>query len=156
MNTIEPYKKRSARFIKQAEFHGWRIKVYGMSAASGSVSSELVNEAIERILPQLPYPASSDVRYGAGFLIIHQGTLRNWFLLDWWEHEDILFHKLFSSPLNNPGLIEPDEESFAAACVHELRVISFESEAWIKTVLRNEPKPDVDEYMRQVIDEGAA
>ncbi len=82
--------------------------------------------------------------------------LRNWFLLDWWEHEDILYHKLFSSPLNNPGLIALDEESFAAACVHELRVISFESEAWIKTVLRNDSKPDIDEYMRQVIDEGAA
>jgi hypothetical protein len=90
----------------------------------------------------------SEDRYGVGFLIIHQGTMRNWFLLDWWEYEDILFHRLFSSPLSSPDTITPEEDSSVAACVHELRVINFESEAWIKTVLSNDSEPDFDEYLK--------
>ena len=87
-------------------------------------------------------------RYGVGFLIIHQGTMRNWFLLDWWEYEDILFHRLFSSPLSSPDTITPEDDSSAVACVHELRVINFESEAWTKTVLSNDSEPDFDEYLK--------
>lgn len=149
MNTIEPYSKRPVKFIKQVEFKGWRIKIYGISAVSQSVPDELVNKAIDKVLSQLPQPASTEDRYGAGFLVIHQGTLRNWFLLDWWEYEDILFHKLFSSPLNDPDSITPEQESSAFACVHELRVINFESEVWTKTVLCKDSEPNFDEYMKQ-------
>ena len=147
MTTIEPYIKRPAKFIKQVEFGDWRIKVYGISANTISVPDELVTKAIDKVLPHLPQPANTEDRYGAGFLIIHQGTLRNWFLLDWWEYEDILFHNLFSSPLADPNSITPVQESSAVACVHELRVINFESEAWTKTVLGENSEPNFDEYM---------
>ena len=152
MNTIEPYIKRPVNFIKQVEFGDWRLKVYGISAVSNPVSDELVTKAIDKVLPHLPQPANAEDRYGAGFLIIHQGTLRNWFLLDWWEYEDILFHKLFSSPLNDSDSITLEQESSAVACVHELRVINFESEAWTKTVLCKDSKPSFNEYMNQRFD----
>ena len=74
-------------------------------------------------------------------------SLLNWFLLDWWEYEDILFHNLFSSPLSDPNSITPEQDSSAVACVHELRVINFESEAWTKTVLGEESEQNFDEYM---------
>ncbi len=147
MTTIEPYIKRPAKFIKQVEFGDWHIKVYGISAITKSVPDELVTKAIGKVLPHLPQPANTEDRYGAGFLIIHQGTLRNWFLLDWWEYEDILFHNLFSSPLTDPNSITPQQESSAVACVHELRVINFESEAWTKTVLGKDSESSFDEYM---------
>ncbi len=152
MITIRPYSKRPVKFIKQAEFRGWRIKVYGISAVSKSVPDELVIKAIDKVLPQLPQPASAKDRYGVGFLIIHQGTLRNWFLLDWWEYEDILFHKLFSSPLTDPDSITIEQESSAVACVHEFRVINFESKAWTKTVLCKDSEPNFDKYMKQKFD----
>jgi hypothetical protein len=155
MKTIEPYTKRPVRFIKQAEFEGWRIKIYGISAVSKSIPAELVTHAIDKVIPHLPQPANTEDRYGAGFLVIHQGTLRNWFLLDWWEYEDILFHKLFSSPLTDPVSITPEQESSAVACVHELRVINFESEAWKNTVLCKESEPSIEEYMSHRFDSDA-
>ena len=148
MNTIEPYLKRPVKFLKQVNSGNWRIKVYGISAKSESLPEELFNEGVSTVLPLLPEPPMSEDRYGVGFLIIHQGTMRNWFLLDWWEYEDILFHRLFSSPLSSPDTITPEEDSSVAACVHELRVINFESEAWIKTVLSNDSEPDFDEYLK--------
>lgn len=152
MITIKPYIKRPVKFIRQVEFGAWCLKVYGIPAVSKHVSNELVAKAIDKVLPYLPQPANTDDRYGAGFLVIHQGTLRNWFLLDWWEYEDILFHKLFSSPLNDPDSIALERESSAVACVHELRVINFESEAWTKTVLCKDTDSSLDEYMNHRFD----
>jgi hypothetical protein len=148
MNTIEPYIKRPVKFLKQVNSGNWRIKAYGISAKLESLPEELVNEGVNTVLPHLPEPPISEDRYGVGFLIIHQGILRNWFLLDWWEYEDILFHRLFSSPLSSPDIITPEDDSSATACVHELRVINFESEAWTKTVLSNDSEPDFDEYLK--------
>ncbi len=83
-------------------------------------------------------------------MIIHRGTLRNWFLLDWWEHEDILCHKLFSSPLNDMASITA-EDSAATACVHELKIINFETEVWIDTALGKDGDRDFSNYLDQTL-----
>ena len=148
MNTIEPYSARPVTFLKVVSFDGWRLKVYAISTAAECVTDALVSKGLDAILPELPLPASTDDRYGVGFVIIHRGTLRNWFSLDWWEYEDILFHKLFSSPLEDIENVTA-EESAAIACVHELKIINFENEAWIKTALGKAGDPDFDGYLRQ-------
>ncbi len=74
--------------------------------------------------------------------------MRYWFLLDWWEKEDIIHHKLFSSPLDQPSAITAEADKCLIACVHELRVITFESEAWIKTALGPDDKSDFEKYLK--------
>lgn len=156
MSTFESYVKRPVTYIRQLNVDDWRLKIYWLSAVSNHVSEELIDTAICNIPAYLPSPASSEHRYGVGFLIIHRGTLRNWFLLDWWEYGDILFHKLFSSPLDEPESISPEQEMPAIACVHELRVINFESEAWVTTILREDPEPSLDDYMNCRFDNDAS
>jgi hypothetical protein len=73
--------------------------------------------------------------------------MRNWFLLDWWEQTDILHHQLFSSPLNDPNMITAETDKSLIACVHELRVVSFESEAWINSVLSTSPDENFEKYL---------
>lgn len=147
MQNFDPYIRRPTKFIRQIDLEGWRMKVYGISAKSLPLPKEVVSEGIEYALSHLPQPAISEQRYGVGFLIIHHGTMRNWFLLDWWEKEDILHHKLFSSPLDNPSYISAEPDKSLIACVHELKVITFESEAWIKTVLCRGDKPSFEDYL---------
>lgn len=148
MSSLEPYKARRVSFVKQLSTSGWKLKVYAISAGTGPVTEELVATGLEAIVPALPRPAVTSDRYGLGFAIIHRGTLRNWFLLDWWEYDDILFHKLFSSPLDDMKPVTA-EESAAIACVHELKIIDFECEAWINTALRKDGGPDFDGYLEQ-------
>lgn len=148
MGKIEPYSARPVTFKEEVNFGGWRLKVYAISTGADSVTEELAATGLNAILPELPQPASTNDRYGVGFVIIHRGTLRNWFSLDWWEYEDILFHKLFSSPLDNMARVSA-EESAAIACVHELKIINFEKDAWIKTALAKSGEPDFDGYLRQ-------
>lgn len=153
MNKIDPYIKRPVKFLKQVSAGDWKIKVYGISAKTEPLPTSLIDVGIAKILPQLPGPAVTEDRYGVGFLIIHQGILRNWFLLDWWGYEDLLHHRLFSSLLDRPDTITTEEGSSVLACVHELRVIHFESEAWIKTTLNKNDSPDFDRYMKLRLNE---
>lgn len=148
MSAIEPYSARPVTFLKEVSSNGWRLKVYAISTGAEGVTDNLVSSGLNAILPELPLPASTDDRYGVGFVIIHRGALRNWFSLDWWEYEDILFHRLFSSPLDKIENVTA-EESAAIACVHELKIISFESEAWINTALGNDGDTGFDAYLRQ-------
>jgi len=148
MHAFDPYVARPIEFIDQVISEGWRIKVYGISAKSLPLPEELVSEVLKNVLSHLPQPAVTEQRYGVGFLIIHQGTMRNWFLLDWWEKEDIIHHKLFSAPLEQASAITAEADKSLIACVHELRVIMFESEAWIKTVLGRDDHPDFDKYLK--------
>lgn len=85
MHKFDPYTTRPVEFINQVNTEGWRIKIYGISAESLPLPQELVAEGMQSVLPHLPQPAVTEQRYGVGFLIIHQGTMRNLFLLDWWE-----------------------------------------------------------------------
>ena len=149
MHNFDPYVPRPTKFIDQINSEGWRIKVYGISAKSLPLPDEVLLEGMKIALAHLPQPALSEQRYGVGFLIIHHGTMRNWYLLDWWEKEDIIHHKLFSSPLDNPRSISAEPDKSLIACVHELRVITFESEAWIKTVLCKDGKPSFENYLKQ-------
>ncbi|MBV1911145.1 MAG: hypothetical protein KUG78_17750 [Kangiellaceae bacterium] len=146
------FETRPVSFITVANRCDWRIKVYGISAKQLPLPNSLVTLGIERLLPRLPQPAINGQRYGVGFLIIHQGTLRNWFILDWWEQEDIMHHRLFSSPVDDPTNITAVPDTSLIACVHELRVISHESEAWISTVLSNKGEANYDSYLKLSFD----
>ena len=148
MYELDPYVRRPTEFIGQYDSQGWRVKAYGISAKSLPLPEEIVSEGLKSVMQYLPQPALTEQRYGVGFLIIHQGIMRNWFLLDWWENEDIIHHQLFSSPLDEPKLITSEPDKSLIACVHELRVINFESEAWIKTVLCSDEKPDFEKYLK--------
>ena len=145
---FDPYVVRPVEFIDQVDFDGWRLKVYAISSTSLPVPNEIVSAGLENVLSHLPQPAVTENRYGVGFVIIHQGTMRNWYLLDWWEKEDIIHHKLFSSPLDNPRAIVAEPDKSLVACVHELKVVNFESDAWIKTVLCENGKSSFEDYLQ--------
>ena len=148
MQYFDPYEIRPVKFVAQANSNGWRIKVYEISAESNSHVQAAVSEGMNTVLLHLPQPAITEQRYGVGFLVIHHGTMRNWYLLDWWEKGDILHHKLFSSPLDEPGSISAEPDKSLIACVHELRVIAFVSAAWVRTVLCKDGKPSFENYLK--------
>ncbi len=152
MHSFDPYDVRPIKFIELVNSNGWRIKVYEISANSNPHTEEAMSEGMNTVLSNLPQPAITEQRYGVGFLVIHHGTMRNWYLLDWWEKGDIIHQKLFSSPLDEPGSISAEPDKSLIACVHEFRVIAFESEAWIQSVLCRDDKPSFENYLRVRLD----
>lgn len=145
-----PYRTRPVRFLHVTEHDGWRVKVYGIRFRDADGPDEpdahIVALAKQAVLSRLPQPASTDMRYGVGFLIVHQGQDRNWLLLDWWYDREILKQRLFSSPIAAPHAVTPAEPDLLA-CTWELAVHGFERQAWIDTVLNNPAGPDLEAYL---------
>lgn len=143
----ESYSTRPIRFLELAEQDGWRVKVYGISIHDTIPEPSLVEAAIDHAFDQLPTPATADDRHGAAILIVHEAREGNFVLLDWWFGENMLKHHLYFSPYDDPYRFEDISDTRTMACVWELRVFSFERDAWIDTVLANESGPDLDAYL---------
>ncbi|SDI82664.1 hypothetical protein SAMN04487954_101407 [Billgrantia gudaonensis] len=79
-------------------------------------------------------------RYGVVVMIVHEAREGCYVLLDWWTGENMLQHHVyFSRDPNDPEFSDVTQTGIVA-CVWELKVLSFEREAWIDCVLaREEP-----------------
>lgn len=150
------YKTRPIRYLHQREHMGWRVKVYGIRHRHNSEivvpDVQLVENAMEKVLPNLPQPAITDSRYGVAFLIIHQGEHRNWILLDWWSDEVILKQRLYSSPIDDPNKFTEDESNILA-CTWEMAIQCFERNAWVETVLKGRDGVNLDAYLERQMNE---
>jgi len=152
MNTIR-HKKRPIRFIRLWEQSGWRAKLYGISEFS-EFPDDVFLEAGEKVAEQiLPLPAITSQRYGLAFITVHTAKMFNQVIVDWWERENELRHRVFKAEPEAPLDFREITESGEAFCVWELRVISFERDAWVNFVLDGKNGPDIEGYLRQKLNE---
>jgi prepilin-type processing-associated H-X9-DG protein len=151
--TISPYTKRSIRFLEIWSSAGWRLKVYGIACQRPMPRPELVEGAKvvagERLAS---VPASID-HYSVGFLGVHDGRTANFVFVDWWADEDELHHHVYVSPIEEPSRLTYATPTGLAACVWDLRLIAFERQAWLDTVLMVPHTPDLDAYLRLTLNE---
>jgi hypothetical protein len=144
------YAERLVRFIGIWEMNGWSLKVYGISATrdpsdKDTVSSVMIEsgrQIAEAVFTRDPTTNS----YGLGYIIFHEGRLANWLLLDWWADEIQIRHQLYRSDSADPAGFQR-VTSDLIACIWELRVVEFEREAWIQTMLKSPSRPDVQRYL---------
>jgi hypothetical protein len=144
-----PYTTRPVRFLEWWEWHGWRIKVYGISARAEHPPEALVQTAREIAREKLPQPAVSESHYGVGYLIVHEGESGDYVLVDWWSNQDIVQHHLYGAPKGHEGKLDYHWPPGAGFCVWELAVCWFEREAWVETVLKHPENPDLEQYLRR-------
>lgn len=141
---FEKYKKREVSFLKIIRKGDWNIKTYGIRF------KDLPNDSLEEfILGKLPSPALTENRYGIGFLIIHKGIVANWIMLNWWGFEDIIHQKLYTSEDEDFKIIKPVADNSILACVHELDIYYFESNAWKKNML-SQKQLDFEGYLNEI------
>lgn len=142
----EPCLPRPIRFLDLWESAGWRLKVYGIAHGRAMPRPELVASARRLAQDQLPLPAITANRYGAGFVGIHDGRGANFVFLCWWSQENELHHRVYCSPSDQPDRLIEQAPDGAKACVWDLAVLCFERQAWLDAVLRNPAGPDLDQY----------
>jgi hypothetical protein len=154
MQLSAPYKTRPIRFMELWEHEGWRVKVYGIAAASDHPSPELV-DAIKRIAAEaLPAPAVDEDRYGVAFLYAHQGRDGGGFAsVNWWGNENELYHHQYEAPAGAVSELRSVAETGGSmGCVWDLAVIEHERKAWVECVLANDAGPDLDAYLATVLE----
>ena len=70
-----------------------------------------------------------------GFTIAHDAASAGLGIVYWWANENEIHQRVFASPLDDPGALQPADSS-GMACVWELEVIDFERRAWLDEVLK--------------------
>jgi len=99
--------------------------------------------------------ASERRRIGIGFVGAHDGRNASFVFVDFWGNENELFHRVFLSRSNDARSLTAAKSSDSSVCVWDLRLQSFEREAWIKHVLRKLTAPDFEGYLAERLNEDA-
>jgi len=150
-----PYRVRPIRFLELWHEAGWRLKVYGIAYDRAVPRPELIEAAKAAAAQRLSSVPDSVRHYSVGFLGIHDGRTANFVFLDWWADENELHHHVYVSPTDDPGRFTYATPTGLVACVWDLRVMAFERQAWIDTILKRPAGPDLEAYMQERLNEDA-
>ena len=153
MSEMQPYKERSFRFVELLSIHDWRMKLYGI-AWQGELPRRELLEAAKCIAAETLAKETVN-NYKVGFIGAHDGRNASFVFVDFWGNENELFHRVFLSRSNDPSALAPAKSSDSSVCVWDLRLQSFEREAWIKHVLRKPSAPDFDGYLGERLSQDA-
>jgi len=123
----------------------WRMKLYGIAWRRELPRAELIESAKRLAIDELVKAAPND--YKVGFVGAHDGRNACFVFVDFLGNENELFHRVFLSRSNDPRDLTPAQGSDSSVCVWDLRLQSFEREAWIKHVLCNPDVPDLEDYL---------
>lgn len=149
-----PYRPRRIGFVGLVEANGWRLKLYSIVHHSKEPSEALLAAARDTALAALPQPARSPDRYGVGFVAVHQGSSYDFVTVAHWAYETELRSQTYMRPSSGSFALEPVSGSELSADVWDLRLLAFERDAWVETVLRPD-HADLDAYLGRTLEEEA-
>lgn len=124
---------RPTRFIGVERCRGWQLKHYEITLDGLEVAGE-IRDAVGAVVDA--HLAGSPHEPSVGFVILHAGTDAVWMLVDLWQNE-LLYQALFRAALDTPTNFEPVGSDGPVGCVWELRVISHERGAYVRS--KHEP-----------------
>ncbi|MYD32458.1 MAG: hypothetical protein F4W98_01065 [Acidimicrobiales bacterium] len=145
------YRPRPIRHLSTQTVQGWHLKTYGINAMPQR-SDDVLDPDVEAAAARVGHglleglETSNTGRYG--FLIIHQGGLANWLLVNRWAEDILLRSELFRAGHDAPTDFQP-ETSDLIGCLWELEVVDFERRAWTEAVIKG--NGGVDRYMATVL-----
>ena len=118
-----------------------RVKHYGISGHDRVPRPSLVEATREAARETIPYGAF-------GFTIAHDAATAGLGIVYWWENENEIHSRVFASPREDPGALEPHDGT-GMACVWELEIVDFERRAYLEDVLKN---ADADAYLERALE----
>jgi hypothetical protein len=155
LNLQEAYDVRPIRFLELWHESGWTLKVYGIAYGRERPREELVEAAKQIVRERLTHSTNDDNHYVVGFLGVHDGRGANFVYLDYWADENELHHHLYVSSSEAPASLEYITPTGVIACAWDVRVLSFERDAWVEAMLANPSGPDVEGYLARMLNEDA-
>jgi hypothetical protein len=148
---MEAYEPRSFRFIELLTIGDWRMKLYGIAWRRELPRAQVI-EAAKQIAAEELRKATPN-NYRVGFVGAHDGKESCFVFIDYWGNENELFHRVFLSRSNDLDALAPAKASDSSVCVWDLRLQSFERQAWINHVLQKANAPDFQGYLDERLNE---
>jgi prepilin-type processing-associated H-X9-DG protein len=150
LTLTDEFRPRPVRFLGLWELGDWRVKAYSLQAEHTRLLPGLVSAAQIRAAETLAQATGDG--YGIGFVGIHSGRDANFVFVDWWARENELHHHVFTSSKEDPTQLRPAVDG-VVGCVWDLQVIWFERNAWVEKVLGGRSGPDIEAYLKKVLDD---
>ena len=137
---------RTKQAISRSPSRQRRAAATGKAGFGGADGKQLPAQRLDAV-------AGSVRHYSVGFLGVHDGRTANFVFVDWWADENELHHHVYVSPADAPARLEHATPTGLAACVWDLRVMAFERQAWLDTVLKRAGGAGFDAYLRHRLNE---
>lgn len=128
---FQRYEPRSLAHLGNQQVAGYWLKTYAIVYGDGPMESDKFEPAWRFAEAGLPQPAVANGRPGVGFAIMHQGRTADYFILCWWDNENELPIRVFV----RDGQGWRPAAGSESICVWDLRVIWWEREAYVNSVL---------------------
>jgi hypothetical protein len=122
---LHPHSPKTIRFIELWEEWGWRTKLYGIHGPNMEIGARLQQIAKNIAQETLPQPSIIADRYGLAFVTIHPSPMFNQIIIDWWERDNELRHRVFKANPDTPFLFQDITATGEAFCVWELRPAKY-------------------------------
>jgi len=151
MQLKEPYNPRSITALEPFSSKGWQLKLYSILYADKQLDADLLSAAKNTALAFLPQPAVTRNHYGAGFITVHQGKSYDFVTVAYWTYDTELHHQTYMRPSSASERLELLTGELSTD-VWDLRVLAFERDAWVKTILQAST-PDLEAYLNTQLNE---
>ncbi|HUH13911.1 MAG TPA: hypothetical protein VMK65_12420 [Longimicrobiales bacterium] len=145
-----PYARRPTRFLRRLDHGGWRLKLYSIQVGPEPLDEDGVAPGLALALAGLPDPAVAEGRPGVGFCLLHRGRGADYVILCWWDRENELPMRLAVRTAEE-GEWRPARGT-ESVCVWDLRVLAFERDAYVATLL-GDPPSDAESYLEVVLEQ---
>lgn len=146
MHFKEPYRPRRIAFLELFEAESWRLKVYSIRYGDKDLEPALVDAAKTAALRFLPRPAVTPDHYSLGFVSVHQGKSYDFVTVAYWCYDTELRQQTYARPSSLSTELTSLSGGELSLDVWDLRVLAYERDAWLKTVLLP-VSPDAEAYL---------
>lgn len=118
-----------------------KFKVYGILAEGQKITENIINNAHNYLLNDIPdVIGSNDENDGLGFVIIHPGELGVSVLVHWWIQGSVLCQHVRRWLWGSDVAIDMSSKH-VVACVWELGLINAEQTIWRSTMMNETSSP---------------
>jgi len=141
MNPLE-YQPRDCHFIEAKKVAGIDLKLYLICSSQFGLADIPAQDVLEQLYAQAFNGWQAQNDHNVGFAILHLADDGLYFLASVWNDANMIRHKVLGLSYDADGntVIAPLGEPSIIACVWELKLMSFERDAWIECVLNKKPK----------------
>lgn len=149
---MEEYKTRKIEFKEIVKIADWQVKVYTISKIGDFDHPIFYKNVLDQLQNWLKEENSFDSSNDkVAFLILHSGTEGIFSLINWWVGKNMLNTNIFMTNPKEPNEFEKISGDGLAPCIWELEIINHERVSWTSNILKKEPKPQFDNYLKDVI-----
>jgi|TARA_R110002073_G_scaffold45053_2_gene124637 hypothetical protein len=130
---VRGYEPRVFEYYGVHEARGVWIKLYSITRDGSETPKDVISASVSL---GRKYIGSDPLDAPVGFVIAHVAREAVFYVVCWWNDENMLRTAVYRGSLEAPLVMESIADTNIVACVWELEIISFERDQWVDKVLK--------------------